>query len=218
MKKNVLITAASSLLLGALGANAASLQIIDGTAASIPMGASNDVLATLGLPNPLAGFTDGFIQLDDSAQILVEYFGKEAGYTNSFTLDGNTLTTGANAASAVALSSFLTGPLSGLLDFSFVVQTYTSTASVDNGSANENVGFSPNFFASVAGDGLATSGSSLWLFLDDGGGNNDDDFDDMAVRLTVSAVPAPPAIWLLGTAVAGLAFRRYRASKAAHAA
>jgi hypothetical protein len=215
MKKNVLITAASSLLLGALGANAASLQIIDGTAAAIPLGASNELLATLGLADPLGGFTDGYIQLDESAQILVEYFGKEARYTNSFTLDGNTLTTGADEAAAEGLSSFLTGPLSGVLDFSFLVDNFTSTESVNNGSANENVGFSPNFFASVAGDGSATAGSSLWLFLDDGGGNNDDDFDDMAVRLTVTAVPAPPAIWLLGTAVAGLAFRRFGSSKAA---
>ena len=213
MKKNILITV-GSLLLGSLGAQAASLQISDGTAAAIPIGAPNDLVNPLGLPNALAGFTGGTIQLDESAQILVEYFGKEASYTNSFTLDGNTLTTGADAASASALSSFVTGPLSGVLDFSFIVNNNTSTVSVDNGSANENIGFAPNFFASVAGDGSAASGSALWLLLDDGGGNNDDDFDDMAIRLTITAVPAPPAIWLLGTAVAGLAVRRFRTSKA----
>lgn len=215
MKKNVLISAASALMLGALGANAASLQIIDGTAAAIPQGASNELLATLGLSSSLEGYTDSYILLDGTAQILVEYFGKEAGYTNSFTLDGQTLTTGANATTAVPLSSFLTGPLSGIIDFRFDVNNYEFITSVINGSANENVGTSPNFFASVVGNATGTSGSSIWLFLDDGGGFNDDDFDDMAIRLTaVAAVPAPPAIWLLGTAVAGLAFRRYRSAKA----
>jgi hypothetical protein len=200
---------AGGLFLGALGqVNAANLQIVGGTSAMIPMGdAANDLLNPIGLATPLSGFTDSSIELVGDSPILVEYFGKEAGYTNSFTLDGNTLTTSSNVLSGVPVASFVTGSLSGILDFVFTVDDYTGqTKSVANGSANENVGFDPNFFASIVGNPTGTSGDSIWLFLDDGGGLNDDDHDDMVMRISV--VPLPASVWLLGTAVAGLAARR----------
>lgn len=218
MKNLRLLAAAAALHLGMLGAaNAATLQIVNGSAATIPNGViSNELLGPLGLANPLSGFESSSIALDGESLILVEYFGKEARYTNSFVLDGNTITTGANAASAVPLQSFVTGLLSGVLDFAFNVNS--GAGSVANGSPNINIGSGPNFFASVVGNATGTSGDSLWLFLDDGGGRNDDDFDDMVMRLSVTAVPAPPAIWLLGTAVAGLAVRRFRSARKAVAA
>jgi hypothetical protein len=215
MKNLGLCAAVGVLALGSLAsANAATLQIVNGTATSIPSGASNEVLGPMGLGNPLAGYATSYIELIGESTILVEYFGKEAGYTNSFTLDGNTLTTAGNDASGTALASFVTSTLSGILNFTFNVDRYDgSEVGVANGSANINAGFDPNFFASIGGNAEALSGDSVWLFLDDGGGGNDDDFDDMAIRLSVTPVPAPAAVWLLGTAVAGLAARRLRSRK-----
>ena len=47
----------------------------------------------------------------------------------------------------------------------------------------------------------AISDSSMYLMLGDGYG--DVDFDDMVVRVDVSAVPLPATVWLFGTALLG---------------
>ena len=46
------------------------------------------------------------------------------------------------------------------------------------------------------------SPSSAYLMFGDGFG--DADYDDMVVRVDVSAVPLPAAVWLFGTALIGL--------------
>jgi hypothetical protein len=92
------------------------------------------------------------------------------------------------------------------------------------GDAQPSVGF---FFGAVpplgaSAAGLATSGASVWLLLDDGCGyvgpgrrGCDDDRDDMVVRLTMSSrpaeIPQPGAIALLSAGLlmlGGMVVRR----------
>ena len=72
----------------------------------------------------------------------------------------------------------------------------------------------PNFFASCnpfgtsAGSG-GRSCSTLYLFLDDGGAGPDDNHDDFLVRMTLTSVPEPTTIGLLGLGLLVLGRRRF---------
>jgi hypothetical protein len=60
----------------------------------------------------------------------------------------------------------------------------------------------------------AKSGSVVDVLLNDGG--TDGDYDDMAIRMSVTTVPVPAALPILGVAFASLGIAGYRSRR--HAA
>jgi hypothetical protein len=216
--KAVLAALAAAVFAGTLVA--APITIVGGSAGSVPNSGSINNAETIVFGGSIpAGYFGAQIDFDGQ-DLLIEYFGAEAGYTNNFIFDGSTLYTHVGGTGGAA-GSFTGAPLdsdlfagsfSGPAPFSFS----GSWGSVANGSnpdwnSNPNV---PNFFVACIGGG--TSCGSAWVLLDDGGAGPDDNHDDMIIRLTVQpsdVVPEPGTFVLMGLGLLGAGFiaRRKRA-------
>jgi hypothetical protein len=137
------------------------------------------------------------------ASLTYTYIGKEAGSTNAFITAGSGPDMFLTAdflgfSGTVSGSTFETTQSSaGLLDFSFLGlgTCCVNPGMITNGVGNLFPGGVLSFAVSVLDE------SSLYLMFGDGAG--DKDFDDMLVRVDVSAVPVPAAFWLFGTALIG---------------
>lgn len=249
--KNTLTCAAAALFAMSTMASAASFTLdlsgldgIDGTLddapfSSIPNGlegqqavaTANAVLEGLSgeIPNTfldaglqsLNGYQGAQVLFSGGKRVRVSLLGWEAGFFNSFELDGQRVGKGlngiSNATEVVAgsvstpLDSFVTGVLgAGVLDFSFD-SAGSSTSAVDSKGGADN-GTNPiigqNFFVSCGGT-ASTSCSELYVFYDDGqvAGDNHDD-----LVLVLSTVPVPAGGVLLMTGLGALALRRRRKS------
>ncbi len=160
------------------------------SSASGGLASSGDAITIYSGP-AIAGAVGG-LQLDSTADLKVEYLGKEAGFTNVFHLGGDLFNTDLTIP---PVSQTVLGVGAGIIQFLF--QTSGSAASAENGGPIAD-GLSLAF--ADLGDG-----SFLALFDDSGTGV---DFDDMVVRISVSQgvsqVPLPPAVWLLISAILGL--------------
>ncbi len=120
------------------------------------------------------------------------FLGIEADATNAFDVLGSEIFTGATAPG----TTDTIGLAGGLLDFAFQ-STIGGTAA--NGAIAAGISIA---FADL-GDG-----TFIALFND---GGTDADFDDFAVKIAVSPVPLPPAVWLFISAILGLvSFTRIR--------
>ena len=198
-----------------------TISITGGTAGTIPAGGPtpNDFIGPL-FPGPSIGGFYG-AELDITAppgsQLRLDFFGAEAGFSNDFSLGitqlfshiGNTSQIAANLNSPFGtFGSTILGL--GLLAFHFDVNTHAG--SVSDGANPDNSGhnlLSPNFFltcnpfSGAPGAGGRTC-DQVYAFLDDGGGSPfDPDYDDMLVRVTVTAVPEPATLALLGFGLFG---------------
>ena len=217
-------------LVGALATGAGAY-----TAGTIPSGHGiNDFIPLFGATHTeIGGYYGGQLYLSGgggAATITADYFGAEASYTNTFDWNSGagyitqfTHTSGNDIpATLTPLDTHILNVSDGLLPFRF---SYNATAGfVVNGSNPDDSAHNtfPNFFVSfdptIQAAGGATSGTYVWLFLDDGVFGTDDNHDDFGVRLTVSdgnisTVPIPAAVWLLGSGLLGLAGIRRRFRK-----
>ena len=224
-----LILAAASVVGIMLGsaATAASFSIIGGSAGSIPGGiegdqpvtANNEVLDwhEIGTFNNVLNryeldvFEDGVsIVMNATKRVRVELLGWEAGFFNSFTLDGQTMGKGLNGVSASSLAagdpldSFTTGLISSL---DFVFKSLGGNGSDQGGVANGDANTLPgqNFVASCVGDPSARSCNDMYIFYDDSDVVGDN-HDDLVIR--ISAVPLPAGMLLMISGLGALALRR----------
>lgn len=204
-----------------LGA-AVALTIAGGASAAsvgtIPNGASNEFLAEFYSGSEVEGWYGANLGLNagsGGATLTFEFFGSEASYKNAFEFDGSVLfshpgdvaphfgntfaDTGASGLDAgdALFSTSVSGVMSGIIDFRFLIDGFTSTT-VDNGTnpddvvglADQNFFLtfdSPNYSLDTTIDGVSgTYGNSVFVFLDDAGAGPDDNHDDMVVRISVT--------------------------------
>lgn len=153
-----------------------------------------------------------------STTITVDFIGKEAGWLNSFYLNGAKMFDTSQSPAAPNIDVAVNP---GLINFAFFSNLGTGNplaGTVTNGSNQDPVTNLLNYFITfddnVVNGSTPSSGQTVLIALDDTGAGPDDNHDDMVIRLTISnggfQVPEPGTLALLGLGAlaAGLARRR----------
>ncbi len=201
MKLRLIGLALAGAMLVAGPASAMVLSVSGGTGDSVPANfnptgfpggvAAGDSITVFNNAN--AG--TGGLSLSSNATLRFEFLGSEADFTNVFDF-GGTLFSTATAAVGDVVTVAAAG---GVIPFSFLGGGSGGTAT--NGGPID----APLLIA------FANLGDNSFLAMFNDGGGPDADFDDLVVRVSVSQVPLPPAVWLLLSAVLGLvSFARIR--------
>jgi hypothetical protein len=188
MKLNLLGLALAGVMLVASPASALVLSVSGGAPSVVP-GNFNPS----GFPGGLAAGDNitigGTLSLSANTELTFEFLGKEAGFVNTFELSGIELFSTATAAVNDATTSLVNA---GAVPFSFKTTNGGGLTANNGGIAPAGLSIA---FADLGNDAF------LALFGDGGG---DVDYDDMVVKISVSQVPLPAAVWLLLSAVMGL--------------
>lgn len=182
-------------------ARAMTLSLDAGGIAGVIPAVGFDLGASTGLaPGAAITIFDGStggngLQLDSAANVTFTFLGSEADETNDFEVGGfGTVFDQSNSVGDSAAFDLAGGLVS------FLFNTSAAGGAAANGSPF-GAGLSIAFAA--LGDG-----SFIALF---GDGAGDSDRDDFAVKIAVSAVPLPAAVWLFLSAILGLvSFTRIR--------
>lgn len=174
------------------------------------LGSGFSLTAETGLTNDgttnVAVFNSGNVAgnglfLSEDATLTFEYLGTEATFNNSFAAFGSDLFSKASTPGETVPVASSTGMLDFLVPFILT--------SGGGGTAENGVAISTGLSFALAD---FTPTSVIVLFDDSGTGT---DYDDFAVRISVSQVPLPPAVWLLLSAILGLvSFSRIRRGEA----
>ena len=204
------------IVLAAAVVTALFLPGADARAGSIGSTASNnDVIGVM------EGWFGANLYLTGPADIYIEFLGVEAGYTNTFTFNGDPKYTETGLQQDFPAGTggvTVNGVSAGLLNFSFSTNQSTSVSNGANVLPSANA---PNFFITFGHDGDAvvdgvtpSGGQSVILAFDDNG-SPDDNHDDLVVRLSVTSggfsVPdGGTTVALLGFALMGLGVLRRR--------
>lgn len=193
MYKIIISVAILMLSIGSVSASILDVRTPSSTSTSLPVGYN---------PAP----TEPAISFDTIAygadlwgngafNYTFEYLGYEAGWTNYF-ISGLSMFN--NKTTSIGSTISGTQLTSGWLDFSF----QTPYGSVTNGSNNTPGGgrVAPNFFIAYDSTDLGV----MFLGLNDDGSSIDADFDDLVVKITVSAVPEASSVYFLMFGLIGL--------------
>lgn len=136
---------------------------------------------------------------DKPMRLTFTYLFSDAGFTNSFSYNGQELFNN-NSSAPGSSRSFIYQDGMGPLDFFFTAAGYTSEETVTN---EENSGDKPRFITFLDPE----NSNELHLTLDDHGAGPDGDFDDLIVKVAASRVPEPGTLALLGLGLAGMGLR-----------
>jgi hypothetical protein len=205
------------------GANAA-LVLTGGTEGTIPGGEANEVIPALfpGETEVEGYYGAQVLIIGGSDNLTFDLLGWEAGYTNEFLYNGDSLPDPFNSPGPMSVSSLET-PLKtfstnviattasdeGLvLDFSFLVLGVQLTNAINPDDSNPIQPVGVNFFVSQL------TPKSILLWLDDGGAGPDDDHDDLVVRITQTPLPLSLPLFLSGLGLLGFLARQRRRQSA----
>lgn len=210
---------AAAALLGSASAQAGFITVdgiapIQDTIAVVANNDFGDSLSALGVTNYTFGASLG---VTTNGFVTYYYYGKEAGYNNTFYAGDLSYTTGFTPTE----QNYFGAPVeigtvavdAGVLGFEFCTQDYglNNLGCISNA---QNDGTELNSVRSIA---LNVSDSTAWLFWDDSGGGPDDNHDDMLVKAVFTpsyAVPEPGTLGLLGMGLLAVAgSRRFRKSQ-----
>jgi hypothetical protein len=208
--------ASMALLAVTLPVGAVSLTLVGGT--------SHSPLSGFDLNSSVPSVADGQsityckkgpgpcgLTMSGPAKVTFTYLGKEAGHTNWFVMPkmpGNPVFSTASSVigqtRSFIFSAFPGGSFLPFLFKDIVTGTKAQNGHPKNASFQNAIGY------------RILSATSAYLLFNDAG--SDRDFDDMAVKVSISAVPLPAALPLFATLLAGLGGLAWRRKTGAVAA
>jgi hypothetical protein len=198
MKKFVALCAAA-LSVAATPASANLFVVGTGTDAN-PLADNNDFKGNLEALGLTILRTGGTLALTGKANIRVDYFASESGFTDTFTL-GSLVFSETNKSWGEQLLGTVFNVAAGPLTAKFTSNGHGDT----HAPGVENFGI---FLPSGTVGQFASN--VVWIGYDDQINQADDNHDDFIIRLTATAVPEP-ATWAMmigGFGMAGAAMRR----------
>ena len=201
----VLISAAAAVTAIHSTAKASTLNIVGGSNFNVLSTFSLTPQTGIATNQPLKVFDKtngsvGGLYVSGHSLITFEYLGSEAGNTNQFLNGGGIFSN--NSGSNPSFNVVSAGGTS-LVPLTFATNgKYTVAGSVTNGL----IGLLSPF--SIAFTLLAPDKTSVYALFEDG--HPDYDYDDLAVRISVTAVPLPPALFLFVSAIGFAACSAWR--------